>query len=288
VFKLPRLALLTFALSLTTTSPVCAADSTGIYTLVDGDVRVMRGTAWFRLAPGTRMLEGDVIDVGERAQFQLELTGGGSLNAQGPALMYAASVPMPDAKPPAIAELTVMQGWLKATGKAARPLRIRAPTLTVTLADAVVVASCDARRAEAFVESGTARVALPRGNDPPRDVAAGEFVSRADERAPVVGTRVPPAFLAALPRQFRDPLPALASRFPVPPETLVKTGDVSFVEAEPWLVGVNRRAFVKRFTPRLSDPAFRAAVAARPAAFPEWDRVLHPEKYRPKETSDTN
>jgi len=181
----------------------------------------------------------------------------------------------------------IARGWLKAVGKAARPLRIRMAMMTVTLADTVAVASCDARRAEVFVESGTANVALPRGKDAPRDVAAGEFVSRTEERAALVASRVPAAFLTALPRQFRDPLPALASRFPVAPETLVKVGDVSLAEAEPWLAGANRRAFVRRFTPRLSDPAFRAAVAARPAAFPEWDRVLHPEKYRPKETSDT-
>ena len=286
MIKLHCLALLTFALALST-PPVRAADSAGIYTLVDGDVRVMRGAVWFRLAAGARVLEGDVIDVGEHAQFQFELTDGGSLNAQGPALMHVASLPTPDAKPPAIAEMVIARGWLKAAGKAARPLRLRMAMMTVTLADTVAVASCDARRAEVFVESGTANVALPRGKDAPRDVAAGEFVSRTEERAALVASRVPAAFLTALPRQFRDPLPTLASRFPVAPETLVKVGDVSLAEAEPWLAGANRRAFVRRFTPRLSDPAFRAAVAARPAAFPEWDRVLHPEKYRPKETSDT-
>ncbi|MEO9135917.1 MAG: hypothetical protein ABI316_04870 [Casimicrobiaceae bacterium] len=35
-----------------------------------------------------------------------------------------------------------------------------------------------------------------------------------------------------------------------------------------------------RFTPRLADPAHRAAAAAA-HPIPEWDRTLHPEKYRP-------
>ena len=153
----------------------------------------MRGTVWFRLAAGARVLEGDVIDVGEHAQFQFELTDGGSLNAQGPALMHVASLPPPDAKPPAIAEMVIARGWLKAAGKAARPLRIRIAMMTVTLADTVAVASCDARRAEVFVESGTANVALPRGKDAPRDVTAGEFVSRTEERAALVASRVPAA-----------------------------------------------------------------------------------------------
>ena len=159
--------------------------------------------------------------------------------------------------------------------------------MTATVGDAVIVASCDARHAEVFVESGTATVASARGKEPPQNVAGGEFVSRNDDQKPTVASRPPPAFLAALPRQFRDPLPALASRFPAAPEALVKVSEVSFAEAEPWLAGTTRKAFVRRLSPRLSDPAFRAAVAAHPAAFPEWDRMLHPEKYRPKEVSDT-
>jgi len=267
--------------------PGHAADATGVYSLVDGDARALRGTTWFRLVAGTRVLEGDVIDVGDDAQIQLELKDGGTLNAQGPALMYATAIPPVDGKPGAVAELIVQHGWLKAAGKGPRPLRVRMPMMTATVGDAVIVASCDARHAEVFVESGTATVASARGKEPPQNVAGGEFVSRNDDQKPTVASRPPPAFLAALPRQFRDPLPALASRFPAAPEALVKVSEVSFAEAEPWLAGTTRKAFVRRLSPRLSDPAFRAAVAAHPAAFPEWDRMLHPEKYRPKEVSDT-
>ena len=147
------------------------------------------------------------------------------------------------------------------------------------------ISSCDSRRAELFVESGTASVAFPRGKDAPRDAAAGEFVSRIDDRATTVANRVPAAFLAAMPRAFRDPLPALAGRFAVAPEALVKGREISLAEADPWLAGANRRTFVKRFAPRLADPAFRAAVAAHPSAYPEWDRIIHPEKYRPKDAT---
>ena len=46
----------------------------GIYTVVDGDVRVLRGTLWYRLEPGARAENGDVVDAGEHAQVQLELS----------------------------------------------------------------------------------------------------------------------------------------------------------------------------------------------------------------------
>ena len=107
---------MTFALALAS-MPVHAADATGVYSLVDGDARALRGTTWFRLVAGTRVLEGDVIDVGDDAQIQLELKDGGTLNAQGPALMYATAIPPVDGKPGAVAELIVQHGWLKAAGK---------------------------------------------------------------------------------------------------------------------------------------------------------------------------
>ena len=249
---------MTFTVALAS-MPVSAADATGVYSLVDGDARALRGTTWFRLVAGTRVLEGDVIDVSEHGQIQLELKDGGTLNAQGPALMYAMAIPLVDGKPGAVAELIVQHGWLKAAAKGPRPLRVRMAMMTVTLGDAVVVARCDARRAEVFVESGTANVASSRGKESPQNVAGGEFITRNDDRQPTVASRPPPAFLAALPRQFRDPLPALASRFSAVPEALVKVSEVSFAEAEPWLAGTTRKAFVRRLSPRLSDPAFRAA-----------------------------
>ncbi len=55
--------------------------------------------------------------------------------------------------------------------------------------------------------------------------------------------------------------------------------EVTLAEAQPWLDGPYRKAFLRRFAPRLRDPAFRAGVEARLAAYPEWDRTLHPERY---------
>jgi hypothetical protein len=61
----------------------------GIYTLADGDARVLRAITWYRLAPGARIEPGDVVDVAEHAAVQLELAQGGTLNVQGPARIVA-------------------------------------------------------------------------------------------------------------------------------------------------------------------------------------------------------
>jgi hypothetical protein len=44
-------------------------------------------------------------------------------------------------------------------------------------------------------------------------------------------------------------------------------------------MGAWRKSFEERFQPRLKDAEFRKAVESHIAEFPEWDRILHPEKY---------
>jgi hypothetical protein len=85
--------------------------------------------------------------------------------------------------------------------------------------------------------------------------------------------------VAAMPPYLRDALPKLAARFTGTGPALTSLGEVAYSDAEPWLAGPYRRAFVKRLTPRLSDPSFRSGVEAHIASHPEWDRMLHPEKY---------
>lgn len=263
-----------------------AAAEAGIYTIVDGDVRVLRETAWFRLVPGARARDGDIVDaINEYSQVQLEWTGGGIMNLQGPALVHTGAVVAADNKSGA-AELLVRRGWIKAAaGK--RAMRLRLSNVTLDFVDAIVVARGDAEHSELFVESGSAKfvpVAARGKVATPLEAKSGEYLERVGDRTAVAQPRPPQAFVAALPRQFRDALPALAANFAEEPE-LVRGREITLAEAEPWLApGASRRTFVRRFTPRLSDPAFRAGVNARITAYPEWDRVLHPEKYRPKET----
>lgn len=267
-----------------------AAAEAGIYTIVEGDVRVLRETAWFRLVPGARAREGDIVDaVNEYSEVQLEWAGGGVTNLQGPALVHTGAVVAAENKSGA-AELVVQRGWIKAAaGK--RTMRLRLPNATLDFADAIVVARGDAQRSELFVESGSAKftpVAARGKAQTALDATSGEYLERVGDRAAVEQPRPPQAFVAALPRPFRDALPALADHFGEEPE-LVRGREITLAEAEPWLApGASRRTFVRRFTPRLSDPAFRAAVNARITAYPEWDRILHPDKYRPKETVPVN
>jgi hypothetical protein len=63
--------------------------------------------------------------------------------------------------------------------------------------------------------------------------------------------------------------------------------EVSYAEVQPWLTMEKawRTGFVERFQSRLEDPAFRKALEDHLDKHPEWDPVLHPDKYPPKPTA---
>jgi len=268
---------------------VAQAAERGIYTLVDGDARVLRGVTWYALVPGARAEEGDVVDAGERAAVQLEFAQGGALNMQGPAIAHAIELPASGDKASAPVAIALERGWFKAAAAPkARVVRLRLPAATIDLEGATVVLHGDAALTEVFVERGGARIGIPvaRGKEaPPREAKEGEFWRRAGDRPFVADERAPAEFVAAMPRDLREALPALSSRYAGPAPTLVAAQPITFDEARPWLAGPMRRVFARRFIARLSDPAFRAAAVAHP--IPEWDRILHPEKYRPKPPDET-
>ncbi|HSU44465.1 MAG TPA: hypothetical protein VLN42_09650 [Casimicrobiaceae bacterium] len=261
-----------------------------IYTVVDGDVRVLRKTTWYRLEAGARAESGDVIDAGERAQAQLELAHGATLSIMGPALVGAAELPSGDGKSAATPELTLLRGWVKASNAPkAAPLRLVLPSSALRIANGVAVVHCDAAQSGFFVETGSVTLTTPaaRGREVAREAREGEFWHRTGDRAFESEDHPSPAFIAAMPTALRDRLPSLASRFETaPPPSLPAGREVTYAEAEPWLAGATRKAFAKRFASRLADPAFRAAAAAARPPVPEWDRTLHPERYRPREPED--
>lgn len=267
----------------------CApAAERALYTLVDGDVRVLRKTTWYRLEAGARIESGDVLDVSERAQLQLEPSTGAVISVIGPAFGYIEET-RSDAKAPPAPQITLVRGWLKAAnGAKAPPVRVNLPSSALQIEKGIVVVHCDAMHTEFFVESGRATLltAAGRGKEQAREAGEGEFWHKTGDRAFATDEHLSQAFVASMPRTLRDALPTLAGRFEGASPTLAAGRDVTYAEAEPLLAGASRRAFARRLAPRLSDPAFRTAAAAARPGVPEWDRTLHPERYRPRDADE--
>jgi hypothetical protein len=254
----------------------------GIATIVEGSPLVLRGATWYKLVPGAMMEDGDIIEVGERAQVQLEFAAGrAAANLVGEGSLYLLA-PRTGAKPSPLT-FALPRGWLKVSVQSAA-VRMRTTTAEIGVTEAILVLRTWGPELQVFIESGTARFIefLPNGTVATlRSVKRGEFWSRQTDGPFAFQLVAPKTFVSAMPRHFVDPLPSLAGKFtPVP--VLAVDHEVTYAEAEPWLTSWDRAAFERRFTSRLRDPAFRKAVEPHLARYPTWDRKLHPEKYARK------
>jgi hypothetical protein len=257
----------------------CFGADIGMITLVDGKPKVLRGTAWFSLSEGVRIRDGDTLDVPDKGQLQLELSDGGAVSVIGPGALYAASLAPREGKQPAQAELFLTRGWLKLDAKPpGTRMRIRTPLSTATASDATAVLHITSDTVEMFVETGA--VKLTEASKPDAtgvETKGGGFTSRATGKPAESASRAPLAFVAAMPRDFMDPLPKRASKFASARPDPAPDRDATFAEAQPWLMGPYRAAFMKRFEPKLGDPAFRTAAEANGKVMPEWTAVAKPK-----------
>lgn len=269
-----------FALLLATL-PAAAADA-GVITIADGSARVLRGTVWYRLVAGVPIQEGDLIDAGDRTLVQAELATGAIVHIVGPGAFYAASMPIRNDKQEGPMEFGLDRGWAKVVSPPGPGLRLRTASALVNAGEAIFVARQEGKLFEVFVESGFARVAESNrvGRDGAvHDAKAGEYWSRDTDGPFLTERRAPPQFVAVMPRHLMDRLVPLAAKFKGRKATLAVEREITLAEADPWLAGPYRRVFARRLSGRLADPTFRNAVEANPAAYPDFDRILHPEKY---------
>jgi len=255
-------------------STLCHGADVGVITILDGNARVLRGVNWYRLIEGARVQDGDVIDASDHAQVQLELSAGPTVNVVGSAGLFTATAGSREGKQPTPTELYLAHGWLKLAVKpGGGVLRVRSPAGTVATGDGVAVMHAEAETLEAFVERGNVTLLEPSktgGEGAAHDIEGGRFAIRASDRPFASAGAAPQSFVAAMPRQFRDPLPSRAQQYQVSHVQLVMGQPISYAEAEPWLTGPYRRVFLKRLQPRLADPEFRTSASAKAQAYPEW------------------
>jgi hypothetical protein len=279
-----------FGCSLLLASALSYGTDLGVVTILDGNARVLRGVSWYRLAEGARVQDGDVIDAADHAQVQVELSTGPIVNFVGPAELFAAAAGSPEGKQPAPAEMYLTRGWLKLAVKSGGgALRVRSPAGALVTSDGVAVMHAEPEALESFVERGNVRLIEPArgaGEGAAHALKGGDFAIRASDRPFASAGAPPPPFVAAMPRQFRDPLPGRAQLYQVSHVQLVADRPITYAEAEPWLTGPYRRAFLKRLQPRLADPEFRAPVMAKAQAYPEWHGVLVPAENPPADKAE--
>jgi hypothetical protein len=261
-----------------------AADPMVVVTLLEGPTTLVRGVLRYALAEGVRLQPGDILEVSDNGLAELEFTDGVALALGPKTRVLALSVPRGK---PAPGDFYAVQGTLKLAGaKQSARLRVVTPMFTLQPVEGTVVMALGGKDASVFVEAGEARLtgSGAPGAAPVR-LKSGDFYT-GDEKKGGVAARPAPAFIDALPKAFLDPLPSRIARFgdrQVQPRRLEP---VKYAEVETWLKAPReiRRRMPARFQSRAADPAFRAALIENLKFHPEWDPILFPEKYEPKET----
>ena len=254
-----------------------AATEIGVVTFVEGGARVLRGAVWYKLAPGVRVDDADIVEVADRAQMQVELANGVVASLSGPGSLYL----MPSKAGPPL--LWLASGWLKLSAKAPGA-RVRAPAFDVVVPEGTLVMRVEGAQADVFVEAGQARlveVSATGKEGQAREAKRGEFWAKSADGVLGMVPRAPRAFVSAMPRHFTDALPALSARIKGKP-ALVVDHEITYAEAAPWLATRERAVFERRFASRLRDPEFRKDVEPNISRYPMWNRILHPERFAPK------
>jgi hypothetical protein len=267
-------------------SALCYGADVGVVTILDGGARLLRGVTWYKLVEGARVQDGDLIEASERTQVQEIELAGSIVNFVGPAAPFLRHAGFPR-RQAAFARAVPDAGWLKlAVKQGGIALRVRSTAGAITTGDGVAVMHVEPEALEAFVERGdTTRLTEPgkgAGEGAAHEVKGGEFGIYACERPFGTAGAAPQKFVAAMPRHFRDPLPNRAALYQVSRVQLVADRAITYAEAEPWLSGPYRRAFLKRLQPRLSDAEFRGPVMAKLQAYPEWHDILVPPEPKDK------
>jgi hypothetical protein len=261
-----------------------AAQSLATVTILEGEAFILRGAQRLIATEGVTVLRGDILHTGERAFMRLE-SADGTITDLG-AISRLMVAPADRRARAGIGDAFLLSGWLKLTAAPkGPPPAVWMPSVEVQEVTGTMVVRVLGDEVDLFVERGDARAALRPAAPPALALKAGEYFVRRSAQRPVVSPRPASNFLAALPPAFRDTLPSRLAKFAGSKVEPKRAAVFTYAEVEDWLttdVAV-RRHLLPRWRGRLSDAAFRAALVANLRAHPEWDPVLFPEKYKPKD-----
>lgn len=283
-----RIAVVAFMLC-AASSAAFAADVLGIVTILEGNSALYRGPGRAVVAEGVRLAGGDIVDTAAGTFMQIELADG-TVMQLGPATRVFFA-PYFARQRGDRGGLYVLAGWVKlSTPKpnvaSTAIAEIRTPVFDVAALSGTLVMNV-AADGTAFVENGDSRLAERQAKGPATTVAlkAGEFYARKPNARGGVAARPTQEFVGAMPRGFRDTLPLRSDRFRERDTPIKPASDFSYADVEAWLKSdpLVRRQLMQRWRAKAVEPAFRAGLVANLRAHPEWDPILYPDKYLPKE-----
>ncbi|MGE7990110.1 hypothetical protein ACQKPE_03490 [Pseudomonas sp. NPDC089554] len=267
-----RISLLVLLVGVLNVPPLLAAPGTGVITVAEQPARLIRATTLYDAAAGTRLQGSDYLASGSAGVLLDQLAG--TRVALGPGTRIYLE------RKGNATRIALLEGWLKLQPlKGARPSRLLLSTagLELDASQAAGVIHADASGTEVFVEDGKVSVLEARHDNRKTELTREEYAQFKGQAAPAAIGRPSSEFIRAMPAAFFDPLPAVATGKGAG-DPLDKVREVSFADVSPLLLGpvkLDSRALALRFSPRLSDPAFRQAIVQRFGGTLPWEAELY-------------
>lgn len=263
-----------------------SAAETGVITLAESNLRLLRGPAVLVASEGVRIQPGDLLETGNGGISVVEFADGLLIGLGPNSRLYLQEGNSRSKKAEPGQAIILLSGWMKLESGKQAPAddyRILTAALGVGTRDAKLLVHAAEQRASLFVESGSGRILEP--DEAGRTVkgaalGAGQFASRVAAQRTSVQAKPDAGFLANMPRGFRDALPARPERLKASPKAPKPDHDAGYDEVKDLLQLPQawRSEMVRRFSVRLRDAGFRKAVAANMARHPEWHPILYPPR----------
>jgi hypothetical protein len=271
--------------------PLAAAahEDVATLTLLEGQATLIRGTHGYVPAEGIKLKHADILHTGKNGLLQLE-TDDGAVVELGPGTRYLAD--LPGARGHA-GQQVALGGWIKFTvpkRQDAAPYRLDTPHLSLLVGTGISVVQILAAESSIFMESGEGTVLEPSGRAAVQvTVRPGRFYVRKVGQKGTLAERPSQAFIEAMPTAFRDTLPRRLAKFKGREVSPRPGPEFTYADVEGWLKGDRevRRVLVPIWRAKADDPSFHAALVANMRFHWEWDPILFPEKYKPKEEQES-
>jgi hypothetical protein len=270
------------SLSLGVAGPALAADAPALITILEGAALLIDGARAQQAAVGVRLGAATIVETAANAQLLRVEFNDGSVLDLGPDTKVMVLPPGLAGSGPRAPAFYLLQGWAKhGSAGVAKPGGLLSLAAEGMQATGTTVAHATAEGLQLFIESGTLQL-LERRIKAPNTLTlkAGEFYARDGADKGQVSPRPAAGFLPAVPRAFRDTIPARAGALKgrrVDPAPAPMPG---YPALKPWLSAepVIRREFPRRFGALAKEPAFREQLVKNLATHPEWEPVLFPPK----------
>lgn len=267
-----------------------AADGIGVITVLESQALIYRGSGRLNASEGVQLDAGDIVETTAAAFVQVEMADR-TVVQLGPTtrVMLGASASRQSPE----RWLYIMDGWVKVSSAKRDPaagagFELRAAQFEIPANLAVVVLRNTPEELKLFVELGAVRITerQPRGASPVvASLKAGDFYQRKPPTRGTVAAGAAQAFVGDMPQAFRDSPPLRIERFKDHPVQARDAPSFDYADVQSWLQAepAVRRPLMQRWRSKVRESTFRAALVANLRAHPEWDPILFPEKYKPKD-----